>query len=625
MKKMRRVHFFPAVFLVCAALFSGCSGEPEINAPVTIPVTPVITSNVTDGDGDPVWTIQYNGKSPYSVSVTVASNTNMRSLTVTQKLNGVTTPVETVTTFTNPRKYTFEGLFEVPRGETRLEIIFTALHVKDMSVTETFILTRPAELIVPVDQALLIDAMAGAYADFLQDGTMPQSITVDGETLSKTAYVEASLKAYLNLYNGSSDPVSYTEIEGPANPGDDSYVPVQLSKVVLAGIATLQLGNSYDNGIFANNVGPAVVGAGNGNLSYDRMAVALARVLDSYKTASALPDMIPAWYTLSNDRSVAEQALLLEAFAASYASGNITASGLPATITVNGRTYTKAQWFEMASRMLANLLTGTSETITLSNYTIDNANNLTLDNFAQSSVDMAFLAQVVTQQLAYAGDPAKGNGKFANTLDGVSLGASSAGRDDSYPLTVSLENFSGIAPQPGSDPPFLALLFTTAQPYFFLTGPDMQIDWTKDTKVYFSFEYRNNNLVTINPGAIGFMPQGAIQVDETNVVSFTIPGYSGNRIPLEVEMTSVMKNHFPTWNENGKFCFLPFMGGDFGNIYMELDKFKTRVVVAGTSDYSGDLSLERSLVILMRAFAYYAATGTAPSDLSSSAGYVAFQ
>ncbi len=335
-----------------------------------------------------------------------------------------------------------------------------------------------------------------------------------------------------------------------------------------------------------------------------------------------------ATFTLTRtiELSVADQQAFLDAFAASYTAGNITASGLPSTITVGGEVYDKAEWFEIASRMMHSLIAnGELRTVSLFGFSVDNPGNLALDNFVETTLTQAAIDRMATGQLAYAADLAEGNWKFANTLSGTTLGAYDPGRDDYYTLTVTSES-AGLDPQAGNNPPFLALKFTQYMPYFFLTGPNLHLDWTKDTKVYIVFDYKTNDAVPIPISGVAFMPPGATEANPATAAFFSIPTNTGALVTMQGELTASLKTHYPDWNENGAYCFVPFVdetNSIYDKIYMEFDNFKIRVYLESVSEFSGDLSLERSLIILMRTFAYYKANSALPATISSSKEYVA--
>lgn len=270
-------------------------------------------------------------------------------------------------------------------------------------------------------QSLFIDAYSAVYKQFEQSGAMPQSFIVDGQTLTKPAYFEAACRVLLNLYNETDNEITITPFIIPNDPTVDGFEQTEIHIELLVNVASRNLtyvttGGGAGDKIFANCVvypsgnytGP---GTYSGNFSFNRALVVLARALYEYKTDGSLPAKLSSAYTSASEISVTDQQAFVDAFDNVY-NTFLTNDKLPATITVNGKTYERNQWFEVACRMLLNIKDkGNLEPFTLSNFEMsENPNNINQDTFIEDEVGIELVTNQARRQITYAGS----NRRFAN-------------------------------------------------------------------------------------------------------------------------------------------------------------------------------------------------------------------
>jgi len=125
---MKRVGFLLAACLVSCTLFTGCkdTGEEEILT------EPLITfkDDITD-----------TGENPYTVSVSITSAQDLKEVKIEKIFPDKDEPdevIEKVTTFANPKLYTFEKEITVPPTVQKMQIVFNAVTVRNLSSNASF-------------------------------------------------------------------------------------------------------------------------------------------------------------------------------------------------------------------------------------------------------------------------------------------------------------------------------------------------------------------------------------------------------------------------------------------------------------------------------------------------------
>jgi len=388
---MKKINFLLIACLATCAIFTGCSDDPEEE----IPTRPLV--KFTDD-------IKETRESTYMVSVSVTSDQDLKEVKIEKIFPAKDESdevIETVTTFTDPKRYAFEREFTAPATVEKMQIVFNAVTIRGLSANATFTFNTERSAF---SQSAIVNALADAYVVFEMTGELPDEITVNNVVFNKAAYYEAACKVLLNILQGSDASITLSDYTLPGSPGSDTFVETEIPIELLENQSTRQLNFANANdGVFANYVGypQNFVGPNgetyNGQFSFNRSVVVLARALAYYKTNGSLPVTLSSLYQVESETNFQEQ--FIDAFASAYMQFEISGS-FPSTITVNNTVLNSGNYFEAACRILINIYNNTNTEITLSGYTA--AGNPSADSFEEPEIPIELLINQATRQLNFA-------------------------------------------------------------------------------------------------------------------------------------------------------------------------------------------------------------------------------
>jgi len=273
------------------------------------------------------------------------------------------------------------------------------------------------EVTPTMSQADVIDYMATVFAQYSQDYTTPDEVTLpSGDKLSKADYYGYAMQVVIDLNRdsiGRAQPIQ--SWKAPESPDLDGFTDATVSKAMVVNHAERQLAYAASHeALFANYVGyPGTFGQYNGNFSFNRGVVVTARVLDYYKKNKALPAEVSSAYKYEAppaDPTKVKTADAISAIAALLAAFE-TNKTLPDSMMIGTVKYGKSQYVEIAARIIQD---PSVEEITVVSYAApENPANDTFVNKDGSEVtELPFdlIQNQITRQLTYANN----NKVFAN-------------------------------------------------------------------------------------------------------------------------------------------------------------------------------------------------------------------
>ncbi len=150
----------------------------------------------------------------------------------------------------------------------------------------------------------LVDALAVAYAEFEVTDKLPETIVVGNDTCDKRTYYEAVCRLLINISKGVTDEIALTGFATASYPATlDTFVEDEIPIELLVDYSQRQLSYTASKDTFANYVlyphnfiGPDGE-TYNGQLSFDRSAVILARVFAYYLNQGKLPARLSSWHS----------------------------------------------------------------------------------------------------------------------------------------------------------------------------------------------------------------------------------------------------------------------------------------------------------------------------------------
>ena len=310
---MKKKLFLLATCIFTCVYFMGCKEDPEILT------KPVIVSGILGEDGKPVLAGDYDGKVPFEVKFIITGDFNLRSVKVETLIDNVATTVETVTSFPTPKDYTYVRGFEVPDGKLLMSVRITAENEKGLSTTVVFILNST----IKIEAQDVVDVMAGAYTTWEETGSLPESYTLKGTTLSKEQMYDYLCQTFAILNGGQNTQLLLNGYAPAENPDLDDFTTAEVSIHMMANQTQRQMTYASNNGIWANYVGygsyqgePYIDPDGTpheGRFSFNRAMVCFARIFAAYKANGVLPAKVS-----STLRQVNFQTLFIDAYSEAY-------------------------------------------------------------------------------------------------------------------------------------------------------------------------------------------------------------------------------------------------------------------------------------------------------------------
>lgn len=341
--------------------------------------------------------------------------------------------VATITSFSNPKAYTYENRFTVPSGYLEMVVSVKAENTRNLSTTVTTKLQGE----IAITMTDVIDAMSAAFKEWESTGAMPESVSIQGFPFPKAEYFEYAARTFFNLYAGKTDnPVVVgTYLDAEDNERPDTFEQDAISKNMLNDALTKMVNYAANNGMYPNyaSYGTAAITpyedpegvVYEGYFTYRRAVVCVARMLDYYKTHGALGNISSAFRIIQSyvpaSAGTFTKSALVDALSAAYAQWE-SGGAMPETITVNTTTLDMVQYFHAAIKVLLNAKNNDNSDIEVLTY-------LPAENPARDSYDMETisvfdgpengsntedLANVAQRLLSYASNPATGNGYFSN-------------------------------------------------------------------------------------------------------------------------------------------------------------------------------------------------------------------
>lgn len=421
MKKFSSILAAACVF--AAAIFAGC-GDSD------------------DGDNGgvvtkPVIKFEANEDNPSLVKAVITSDIDLKSVTVSTSYGTGSDihneTVATITSFPDPKSYTYEETFTVPAGYLEMTVSVKAENTRNLSTTVTTKLQGE----IRITMSDVIDAMSAAYKEWQQQGAMPAEVTLQGFPFTRPKYFEYAAQTFLNIYNSkTSDPVvkgTYGDAEDNERP--DTFTNETISANMLNDVLTKMLNYAENNGVYPNYASYGSVALSpyedpdgvqyEGYFTYRRAVVCVARMLDYYKTNNALG-------TISSEYRIIEaytptpagtftKAALVDAFSAAYQQWS-SEGQMPETVTVGTTSLSQVQYFHAMIKLLLNAKNNDNSDIEVLTYLMPD--NPARDSYDKDAIKVfdgepngthtEDLANIAQRMLTYASTQAMGNGYFAN-------------------------------------------------------------------------------------------------------------------------------------------------------------------------------------------------------------------
>ena len=270
--------------------------------------------------------------------------------------------VATITSFDNPKSYTYENRFTVPSGYLEMIVSVKAENTRNLSTTVTTKLQGE----IAITMTDVIDAMSAAFREWESTGAMPESVSIQGFPFPKAQYFEYAARTFFNLYTGKTDnPVVVgTYLDAEDNERPDTFEQDEISKNMLNDALTKMINYAASNGMYPNYASYGTVAiapyedpdgvAYEGYFTYRRAVVCVARMLDYYKTHNALGNISSAFRIIQAyvpaPAGTFTKTALVDALSAAYAQWE-SGGTMPETITVNTSSLDKVQYFHAAIKV----------------------------------------------------------------------------------------------------------------------------------------------------------------------------------------------------------------------------------------------------------------------------------
>lgn len=147
-----------------ALLFTGCSDSDDGDSGV---VTKPVVKFETASDANLVKAVITSDIDLKSVVVSTSWGTGADAHSET---------VATITSFDNPKSYTYENRFTVPSGYLEMIVSVKAENTRNLSTTVTTKLQGE----IAITMTDVIDAMSAAFREWESTGAMPESVSIQG-------------------------------------------------------------------------------------------------------------------------------------------------------------------------------------------------------------------------------------------------------------------------------------------------------------------------------------------------------------------------------------------------------------------------------------------------------------
>lgn len=376
------------------------------------------------------------GTDASAVKAVITSDIDLKSVVVTTSwgsgADAGSETVATITSFADPHSYVYEKSFTAPQGYLEMTVSVKAENTRNLSTTVS---TKvKGEVVITMDD--VIDALSAAYEEWERTGSMPDKISIQGFSFPKVQYFEYAAQTFFNLYAGKSNNpvVTGTYLDAEDNTVADTFAQEEISKELLNNALTRIVNYAATNGRYPNYASypgtyedPAGI-VYEGNFTFRRAVVCVARILDAYKETNQLPATLSAEYQNLTPYEPGvvgtfTKSALVDALAAAYAEWE-SAGAMPESITVDAATLDKVQYFHAAIRVLLNARASDDSDIEVLTYLMPgNPSRDTYDketvnvfNGAASGSDTEDLANIAQRMLDYAGSMTAGNGLFPNSV-----------------------------------------------------------------------------------------------------------------------------------------------------------------------------------------------------------------
>lgn len=381
----------------------------------------------------PVVKFMENPDDPNLVKAVITSDIDLKQIVVSTVCGENTETVATISTFSDPKSYTYENRFVVPNGFLEMTVRIEAMNMRDLT---TAVETR-LKGEVTISMTDVIDAMSAAYKEWEGSGAMPEEVAINGFTFAKTDYFEYAARTYLNLYNNvTDDPVivgGYGDAEDNERP--DTFEQEEISPNFLNDAMTRTLNYAANNGHYPNytSYGSAALAPYEdpdgvpyeGLFTFRRAVVCVARMLDYYKTNGALGTISSEYRIIEAYKPASAgtftQEALIDALAAAYASWQ-SDGAMPEEIAVGDAALNRVQYFHAAIELLLRAAANDGSDIEVLTYMLPenpardsyDRETVLLFNGPENGSHTEDLANVAQRMLNYASNPKAGNGYFSN-------------------------------------------------------------------------------------------------------------------------------------------------------------------------------------------------------------------
>lgn len=221
-----------------ALLFTGCSDSDDGDSGV---VTKPVVKFETASDANLVKAVITSDIDLKSVVVSTSWGTGADAHSET---------VATITSFDNPKSYTYENRFTVPSGYLEMIVSVKAENTRNLSTTVTTKLQGE----IAITMTDVINAMSAAFREWESTGAMPESVSIQGFPFPKAQYFEYAARTFFNLYTGKTDnPVVVgTYLDAEDNERPDTFEQDEISKNMLNDALTKMINYAASNGMYPN-------------------------------------------------------------------------------------------------------------------------------------------------------------------------------------------------------------------------------------------------------------------------------------------------------------------------------------------------------------------------------------
>ena len=288
---MKKTSSFPLLAACCLMICFGC----------------FCCSNKNNKDEPPVIkfadNISQTDNYSYVVSVEITSVNDLKEVRIEKNFpshNVDDEVVEIITSFDNLKKISIERDFTIPPPAEKMHIVFIAVDTKGQEAKESFSFILPETF-----RQRFVSAISKAYVDFEISDKLPGTISINGNEYDKGKYYEIACRLLVNTKNGIADEISLSDFSSPTHPVTlDNFVEDEIPIELLVNQSQRQLSFAQgNNNVFANYVSypQSFIGPQgekyNGQLSFDRSAVILARAFANYREHNEFPAKLSSWHS----------------------------------------------------------------------------------------------------------------------------------------------------------------------------------------------------------------------------------------------------------------------------------------------------------------------------------------